>query len=203
MILCLYNPIGIDDQGFPRREAFDVLSAIEDRLIEALDEAGGAARHVAVVTVPGLRDFIFAVEDDRLFLTQAVAAADALDVGIEVNLESNNGFYDDFIAPSETEWHQIGNAAVVGNLIQNGSNPKALHPIEHFFAVEDGDQITDLRAALEEEGFSFGSLSDENLMMIRPRQLNVAEINQDTDIAVLAAENFGQRYAGWGSPIIT
>lgn len=195
------DPEWVNEDLLPRREASETLNGIEDGLIDALNASGAQASLIAVVTVPGLRDFIFAIPGQDLFRPAAESAIEGAPVRLELAFH-DAGFYGDFIAPDEIEWNQILNQKVIQNLLQHGADAAKDHPIEHFFVVETDEAAAGLRKELETQGFGFGSLEDGNLMMVCPRPLDLRLINEDTEAAVILAHEFGQRYDGWGSPIV-
>lgn len=197
------NPDWVSDDGLPTREASEELFDIEEGLMDALSNAGAHGQILAIVTVPGLRDFIFTSDDPADFMAKAQGVVDGAPVRLDLASHEDGAFYDNFIAPDEFEWNQIKNQRVVQNLLENGSDPNKDHPIDHFFKIEDASKVAALRAELEEAGFTHADTDDEYLRMVMPRPLTqLMDINEDTEIAILLARKYDQEYNGWGSPIV-
>ncbi len=64
-----------DKSGLPSTNDFDALSDIEETELDFLT-SGGIAVFVAVVTVPGIRDFLFYTDSPDDFLARAEAVQD-------------------------------------------------------------------------------------------------------------------------------
>jgi hypothetical protein len=58
-----------DERGFPDRSEVKALDAIEDAVSRALEEDGEAV-HVATITTPGMREFVFYTQNAEKTLTK-------------------------------------------------------------------------------------------------------------------------------------
>ncbi|MFK7783546.1 MAG: ribonuclease E inhibitor RraB, partial [Crocinitomicaceae bacterium] len=102
--------------------------------------------------------------------------------------------------PTKYDWQQIGNAQVIEQLIEHGSNPEMTHKLEFSFGGEPA-HLHVLRDELLKEKGEFLLLEGDLLEVIFESELDDFEINPLTYFLMDKAEEFACKFEGWRAPI--
>lgn len=187
----------LSERGLPTNDGAEKMWRIEDAVSGAV---AGLARHVATVTVPGLRDFVFVTNEPDAFQGAAEQALATLGVEADVEAMDDMSFYDEVIRPDAAEWHQTLNQKQLSALLAAGADPEKPHAIEHNF-YGDADALAALRAELEEQAFQ-ATVEGDHMTAVAARELDIMALNEDTDLMSYAAEAHGVEYDGWGAAVL-
>ena len=120
---------------------------------------------------------------------------------IEIVEKNGWGFFDDKIRPDLIFWHQISDRKTIGKLLENGTNPKAVHNLEHVF-IGSEKSLNDLSDELSQEGFQKMALEGNKLVLLKSSNLDLEGISNLTGNLAYYCESIGVKYDGWGSEIV-
>ncbi len=190
--------------GGPSREEAEILWAMEDRLIEALD-----ARHVACVmlgrlTHNGIRELVFQVADYSPF-RPPVGRWMQNHANYETDVSEHDGwdFFFESVWPSERSWLIIMDRRVIDNLIRNGSDPKKPHSLEFVFRG-DTARLGEFQTLLETRGYRLIELSptERRLVMAISMPLDISSVCRESISHRDECAKLGIEYDGWGASIV-
>ncbi len=216
-----------DDNGFPRREEYEALSALEDLLVSTLAQNGKAVLAGRCVT-NGRIDLIFYTTgmkgwDERVASAFLNFPSYAWETGIHEEPEWETYF--EFLYPSEPDLLCIRNRRVCRQLEEQGDDLSQDRCIEHWldFSTPEG------RAAFCEEALALGFMAEkldeageppftaetagtkpgggsetdgtEALFRVRLSRNDSPENIDDITLSLAElAERFEGDYQGWGTP---
>tara|TARA_Y100000296_G_scaffold43490_1_gene49996 strand:- start:2135 stop:2485 length:351 start_codon:yes stop_codon:yes gene_type:complete len=103
-----------------------------------------------------------------------------------------------------------GNLQVINALINAGSDPKKLHPIEYHFYCFEETCIEALKKKGEALGFklaNLGSNKEDGVVywygdLIKPEALGLPSINKTNIVMLQIAQDIGAEYDGWGTSVV-
>ncbi|MFO0633227.1 MAG: DUF695 domain-containing protein [Nannocystaceae bacterium] len=197
--------------GLRSREEFDALSALEDRLAEALGYTVDGWM-VGRVVYRGNTDLFFylptADEDDEDERIDSIIEAARGDYEISRSIDEDTGwgFYFDFLWPDRAAMQSMGNRRVLMQLSEAGDDPTRERVIDHFAFFEDAKTCKRIAAELREHGFDVDEPTERDdgswaLQFHRTDALANGRIDEVTaEILGIIGEDDGA-YDGWGCPV--
>ncbi len=102
------------------------------------------------------------------------------------------------------------NKQTINALIEAGSDPKKLHPLEHHFYAFDQQSLAKLLKRGKELGYRIAN-TGENVHegeqywygdLIKETILDIKVVNSENSIMLKLANEFKAEYDGWGTPVI-
>ena len=191
--------------GGPLRDEAEILWAMEDRLIEALDTRQIPCMMLGRLTHSGLRELVFQVADYTPFRAPVGRwMQEHSDYETDVSEHDGWDFYFESVWPSPTSWLIIMDRRVIDNLIRAGSDPSKPHSLEFVFRGEVGG-LRDLQRALTGRGYSLVEFAEAEtrLVMARSMTLEGAAVCQESIWLRDECARLGLEYDGWGASVET
>jgi hypothetical protein len=189
--------------GVERPEA-EVLWAMEDRLVEALQAHKVACLLLGRLTHGGLRELVFQVADWETF-RPAVGKWMIQYPDYQTDVSEHDGweFFFECLWPSPTGWLFIADRRVVDNLVRSGSEPSKPHLLQFVFHGAAAG-LESLRERLLQRAYTVRDFkpTDQTLVMALSLPLEVNRIFEESSAHTKAAEELGLEYAGWGCLIV-
>ena len=186
--------------GMLKPEAAVPMRLAEEMLISSLEKAAVRCRLVARTTYAGHREFAFSVEDEGAFTPVVEAWQKKQKWETRVVTHEGWEYFEDAIIPTETGWEQIRNRARVSDLVQAGTDPAAVHVLQHAFAGTP-EGLAKIAAELMDGGFT-GRPDASRLVLSQDAALDVDEISTTTQMLAIVASEHGASYEGWTAAII-
>ena len=102
------------------------------------------------------------------------------------------------------------NQKTIQALIDNGSDPKKPHPLEHHFYCHDAAQLKALLKKGEALGYKAANMGDNvhegehywYADLIKETVLDLKLINKENVLMLKLAAEFEADYDGWGTPVV-
>jgi hypothetical protein len=102
------------------------------------------------------------------------------------------------------------NKKTIKALIDAGSNPSKLHPLEHHFYCNNPESLKALMAKGESLGYGVANVGDNDYEgthywygdLIKDTVLNLKSINKENSLMLKLANEFDADYDGWGTPVV-
>jgi len=151
-----------NEAGLPTGDSFDELSAFEDDLTKAVEEAGAA--YVGRVTVNGNRVFYCYSESGDEALQpalQAIADRYGFKIEFEVAFDPDKEGYWNTLFPSPDDMQVMQDMKLLDVLSKHGDDGTTERLVEHWAYFPDEENAAAFRAWLEEEGYALAKESDE------------------------------------------
>jgi regulator of RNase E activity RraB len=190
------------ENGLPVREELIKLERFEDGVLQTLEKRDRDCLLVGRMTYGGMRELIFQVADVPGFKKSAAEFKNlAGDYEIEFREEPGWRFFDQKVCPKPVFWQQINDRAVIGRLIESGSDPEIPHLLEHVI-LGDEDKLQKIRDELVKNGFVEVSLRSGCLVLGRDSKLNVDDVFSVTGRLFGYCEAMGVVYDGWGAAVV-
>lgn len=196
--------------GLRSREEFDALTAIEDRIVEAIGyELEGWM--VGRVVYRGNTDVHLYVpraqagDDERLAACLERSCAD-YEVVTKWSDDKPWKFYFDFLWPDRATMQTMANRRVLAQLEEAGDDVSAVRTVDHFAFFDDQAPCLRVAAALRERGFDVDPPQERedgswSLQFHRDEAPGGGRIDAvTTEILELIGEDDGA-YDGWGCPV--
>lgn len=196
--------------GLRAREEFDALTAVEERIAEAIGyELEGWM--VGRVVYRGSADVFFYVPaaqaEDEEKLAECIERNCAdYEVASQWSDDSTWKFYFEFLWPDRATMQTMANRRVLAQLEEAGDDPKHVRPVDHFAFFDDEKTCTSAAAALREHGFVVDAPAERedgswSLQFHREDALADGRIDAvTTEILEVIGEDEGA-YDGWGCPV--
>lgn len=191
--------------GLSSSEEFETLSAIEDKLVEAVARTGNVT-YAGRNTSGGNRDFYFYTADPASFARSArTAMAQAPEYQFEVGgrQDPNWSVYFNFLYPSADDLERIGNRRVNDVLEGNGDDLSRPRPIHHLARMPDIQKAEALRAHLRQQRFTVGKPQIEaGAINLRFERIDAPEQMDEVVVPIARrVRELGGDYDGWGSEV--
>lgn len=196
--------------GLRSREEFDALTAVEDRISEAIGyELEGWM--VGRVVYRGNTDVFFYVPtaqaDDEERLAECIER-NCADYDVATNWTEDRAwkFYFEFLWPDRATMQVMANRRVLQQLEEAGDDPDAVRTIDHFAFFEDNKTCLRVAAALSDRGYDVDAPQERedgswSLQFHRDDALAGGRIDAVTsEILEVIGEDDGA-YDGWGCPV--
>lgn len=199
----LFIPLGyVLVNGLPLSEALPVLRQFETGMLERLDDAGVACRLVGTLTYGGMREFVFQAEDADAFLA-GLGDLDAPMKNYRVEVQQLEGwtFFDEKVRPSAAYWQQIFDRTMIEQLMREGSDPLAVHRLEHSFSG-DNNALTRLSHDLQQLGLREVSSGEQILVLGSQTHLTLEDVFALTNRLLEYSDQSGVHYEGWNASVI-
>jgi hypothetical protein len=121
---------------------------------------------------------------------------------VEVKQSSGWDFFDAKVRPTPAHIQQIADRRVIQALIENGSDPKSPHQLDH--RIEGPPEVLcRIAKELEANGFLRARFPSEGVLLINTESpLELLEIWDTTGRLVGYCANLGARYDGWGAAVV-
>lgn len=188
--------------GLPLSEALPVLRQFETGLLERLEDAGVTCKLVGTLTYGGMREFLFQAEDaDEFRAGLGELASPVKNYRVEVQELVGWTFFDEKVRPSAVNWQQIFDRSMIEQLVREGSDPLAMHHLEHSFRG-DTQALTRVSHELQQLGFHEISSGEQILVLGSEAHLNLEEIFAITSHLLEFGEQNGVHYEGWGASVV-
>ncbi|MBN1486777.1 MAG: DUF695 domain-containing protein [Anaerolineae bacterium] len=203
MRVIVYIPLEcVMANGLPARQALPELDNIEQRLVESLEKGAVDCKLGGRMTYGGMREFVFQVEDIEKFRDSATSlSSSVVDYKVELREQEGWGFFDQKVRPSPVFWQQIKDREVIEQLIQAGSDPQAIHNLEHTF-VGDPKILKRLKGELITNGFELVSDAGDTLVMSKGSKLDLNQVFGLTSKLSGYCRHLGISYDGWGAMVV-
>lgn len=200
-----------DENNFPTQEELKILNEIEDQMYAEVENAG--AIFAAVVTSAGAFDFYFYIQDNlaeiQNICDRVMSGFPTYQYEFKHREDAEWEDYLEFLYPNRYAYQAIMNRNVIHQLSENGDNPDAIRPIDHwlYFATEEEQKgfITEVT----QQGFALQSsdkLDDKEypfqVYVIKENTTHLEAINNDVWDLMDLADKFGGYYDGWGCNIV-
>jgi regulator of RNase E activity RraB len=182
------------------RETLPELDQVEDKLIKALQKKKVDCRFTGRMTYGGMRELVFQVEDVDAFRECVQGTIKNKAYRIELREEAGWRFFDEKVRPAPVFWQQISDRQVIEQLRAAGSNPSALHLLDHTF-VGAPQKLARVKQTLEADGFQETYSSDDTLVMSKQSRLDLNEVFGVTGRLFLYSTDVGVQYDGWGAAV--
>ncbi len=203
MRVILYIPMPqVHGNGLPVGEVLPRLAEVEETLLKRLSKRGVVCRFVGRMTYGGMRELVFQVEDEAPFRASVEQLAQQVD-DFKVELREGEGwrFFDEKVSPAPVYWQQISDRRVIDELLKAGTDPEALHVLDHTL-VGEPETLEKIRRQLEGDGFEKTGGEGEVLVMSRESPLDLDAIFGLTSRLYGYCEQMGVEYDGWGAAVI-
>ncbi len=197
----------------PGDDEQEPLGALEDEIVDAMDEAGAVM--VAAMTAENTRRWVFYAPAPETAETVLSALSNPADYALEARAGDDAawGMYHDFFLPDEQEMSVIANQGVFHALAESGDIPERDHTIEHLAYLPTEPAADQFAAWATEQGFEIMSRyeaedADEGMpsfavefSKVRPATMDA--VMPDIDAATERAEDLDGFYDGWQTTPIT
>jgi regulator of RNase E activity RraB len=203
MRVILYIPMPqVHENGLPVGEVLPSLAEVEERLLKLLRKGGVACRFVGRMTYGGMRELIFQAEGEEPFRACVEQLAQQVDA-FKVELREGEGwrFFDKKVSPAPVYWQQISDRRVIDQLLKAGTDPEALHVLDHTL-VGEPETLEKIRRQLEADGFKKTGGEGDVLVMSRASPLDLDAIFGLTSRLSGYCAQMGVEYDGWGAAVI-
>jgi regulator of RNase E activity RraB len=197
--------------GLRSREEFDALSAVEDRISEALGHELEAWMVGRVVYRGSTDVFFYAPKpqpDDEERLAECIERnCSDYEVVTKWSDDKPWKFYFEFLWPDRATMQTMANRRVVMQLEEAGDDPSAVRNIDHFAFFDDQKACGRAAAALHDRGFTVDAPQERedgswSLQFHREDALAGGRIDAvTTEILEVIGEDEGA-YDGWGCPVV-
>lgn len=192
--------------GGPLSPEAEHLWAMEEALVERLQEHEVRCRLVARLTYGGLREIVFQLHDWESFRPPVgLWIMEHEDYDIDVSEHEGWEFFDEYIRPRVEDELFMADHSVVRALLEAGSDPEREHVLEYVF-VGDADGLKRVIPALKERGYTPVSEMDVAsgvITMAIRLPLNVARIVGQTIANHKLAAEAGVECDGWAAAVVS
>jgi uncharacterized protein (TIGR01619 family) len=182
-----------NEAGLPTGESFEELSAFEDDLTKAVEEA--SAVYVGRVTVNGNRVFYCYSESGEELLQpalQAIAERFGFAVEFEVAFDPEKDGYWKTLFPSPDDMQVMQDMKLLDVLAKHGDDGTTERLVEHWAYFPDEETAAAFRTWLEEEGYGLAEESDEGSAdENNDVELQIEGLTEEPDEEELAAADDG------------
>jgi hypothetical protein len=186
-----------------RREESEEIYALEDELIELLDNASTSCIMLGTLTHAGKRELVFQLSDWQQFRPPVGRwIRKHQDVSLDVSEHEGWEFFDQFVSPDANARLFIADRNTVEALIRNGSDPGKSHDLEYVF-LGTQQKLLELAGELESRGYKryAGEVSEGQLKMVKSMTFDVDTIYEESRKNEHAAKRAGIKCDGWGTSI--
>ena len=197
--------------GLPTDEEFEAARSIEDALEQFAAETSSA--YVGRVTVDGHRHFFIyswhaAARWQPFVNALAASTGYELDVSFREDLK-HEGYWHD-LYPTEDDWRVIHDLEVLDQLRKRGDDGHAERQIDHWVYFDDDKAAAPFVSAAEAAGFTHDAKhshrADDGTYCVRLNHVGPATIESVSRRTIALrrkAEEFGGKYDGWETPVVT
>ncbi|MCB9232417.1 MAG: DUF695 domain-containing protein [Bacteroidia bacterium] len=195
-----------DERGFPRREEWDALNAIEDTLAGEIGRLGG--RYVGRVMYNGKKQLFFYVADTQKVLNvldPLISTFKAYHPGLKVTHDPEWQYYHSFLFPQPREFNAIVNQRQLAELQAAGDRLQTPRAIFHwaYFPNENDremyrDRMKEARFRIDKEVRTTGEGKYPFALQFSRKDLpDLSLLNELTWQLYKLAEKYGGMYEGW------
>ena len=193
-----------NQNGGPARPEAEVLWAMEDALVAALEERSVKCLLLGRLTHSGRRELVFQVADWEDF-RPPVGRWMGQQQDHEIDVSEHDGwkFFFDCVWPTDEQWHLILDRRVVENLKKSGSDPAKIHQLEFVFLGEVAP-LRLLREQLVKSGYAPIDFNEDEKRLIATKgmALDVSMIANEGIRHEREARELGIAYDGWGCSVV-
>ena len=196
------------EDGLSSAEEFDQLIAIEDRIVDTLQESGGAI-YVGRNTTDGVRDLFFYVRDaDAATKVVDDLAPELSPYALRTggNDDAEWGVYRSFVYPGPDDLQHINNRSVLRQLAEHGDDHAAAREIDHFAYFPNVDAASSFAQEMARQRFVVADSRDQNEQgdhcVAFKREDSLTDIDEITINLAQLADEHGGYYDGWGCPVM-
>lgn len=191
------------EDGLSSAAEFGQLSAVEDRMISAV-QAGSSALYVGRNTCDGTRDHYFYVADP----TTMQALVDRIAPSLLPYVIESGGYpdapwsvYFDFIHPGPDDLQCMLNQDVRDSLAKHGDDPSVIRQIDHFAYFDTASARDEYRRMVAKHDFQIESAEqspDGEFTLAFWRDDRPQDLDDVTIELSQMARDLGGIYDGWG-----
>lgn len=197
------------DDGLPKDEEFQQLTALEDRITEFINMAGG--HYVGRVTVDGARYFhCYVTLSDQRIRTFIDATEKETGYRFDIRREADperSGYWDE-LYPGEDDRQVIKDMRVLEALKRKGDDPSTERQVDHWLYFEAAENRTRFEQWAAARGYLLKGRTEPDaehstfgLQLTHLGTMELADITHHTIELNRAAKEIGGDYDGWETSV--
>jgi regulator of RNase E activity RraB len=195
--------------GLPREDSRELLDAVEDAIIETLED-GLSARHVGAISHAGIRHVYFYAASDRKLadlLRPLAAQFPGMAPSAMSRVDAKQELYDEVLGPDAWQFEFLRNARVLAEMSMKGDGLEGTRTIEHFAIFALQTSAESFAAVVEEKGYAADDPAEAkhqggtvwSVRFTQDVELDVFAISDATLELQQMAEDCQGEYDGWSA----
>lgn len=212
LVVLKLKDLGTERNGFPSRETFDDLYALENKIEEIASNNG--SKYPGRFITDGIGYYlVYSNSPEKVKAQLENLMNKVTKFSFDISVRDGNDWKDYYqmLYPPQKDKQRYHNSILINRIIQVGDKPDKERGIDHgvfFHTAEDREAYLKELKKLKFPYKSFQFFEDKDidraftleLKVISPLKLDL--LNSSTDILISLAEKYNAMYDGWGAEVI-